>query len=47
MQQLKKLKDCEVHSTVLLSEVDSSTFKKLGMNLTCEPVYQKKRLYNR
>ena len=47
MQQLKKLKDCEVHSTVLLSEVDSSTFKKLGMNLTCEPVYQKKRLYHR
>ncbi len=47
MQQLKKLKDCEVHSTVLLSEVDSSTFKKLRMNLTCEPVYQKKRLYHR
>ena len=47
MQQLKKLKDCEVHSTVLLSEVDSSTFKKLGMNLTCEPVYQKKKLYHR
>ena len=47
MQQLKKLKNCEVHSTVLLSDADAVTFKKLGMNLTCVPVYQKKKLYHR
>lgn len=34
---LPLLKGCEVHSTVLLSEVDESVFKKLDMHLTCEP----------
>ena len=34
---LKLLKGCEVHSTVLLSDVDERTFKKLDMHLTCEP----------
>ena len=34
---LPLLKGCEVHSTVMLSHVDESIFKKLGMNLTCEP----------
>ena len=47
MQQLEKLSGCEVHSTVLLSEVDSNTFRKLKMNLTSEPQYQTKRLYHK
>lgn len=47
MQQLEKLKGAQVHSTVLLSEVDASTFKKLKMNLTSEPQYQTKKLYHR
>lgn len=34
---LPLLKSCEVHSTVMLSAVDEGIFKKLGMNLTCEP----------
>ena len=29
---------CQVHSTVMLTEVDRKTFKKLGVGLTCEPV---------
>ena len=37
LEQLPKLYGCEVHSTVMLSEVDVRTFKKLGMHLTCEP----------
>ena len=37
MQQIDKLKKCEVHSTVILSAADEKTFKKLGMHLTCEP----------
>ena len=37
MQQLDKLKNCEVHSTVMLAHVDEKTFKTLGMHLTCEP----------
>lgn len=40
MNQLKKLKGCEAHSTVLLSAVDEQTFKRLGLLLTCEPKYE-------
>ena len=47
MQQLPKLRGCEAHSTVILSGVDSTTFKKLGVNLTCEPQYQTKKLYHK
>ena len=39
MQQLSKLRGCEVHSTVILSPVDERTFRRLGVNLTCEPQY--------
>ncbi len=40
MEQLDKLRGCEVHSTVILSSVDEKTFKRLGVNLTCEPKYK-------
>ena len=40
MEQLNKLRGCEVHSTVMLSPVDEKTFKRLGVNLTCEPRYK-------
>ena len=39
MDQLSKLRGCEVHSSVILSAVDEKTFKRLGINLTCEPRY--------
>ncbi|MBR2805727.1 MAG: DUF1846 domain-containing protein [Oscillospiraceae bacterium] len=44
--QLPKLEGLEVHSSVILSQVDVKTFKKLGVNLTCEPKYQSKKLYH-
>lgn len=47
MQQLEKLKGCEAHSTVILSQVDIDIMKKLGVNLTCEPQYQTKKLYHK
>ena len=37
LEQLPKLKSCEVHSTVMLSSVDERVFKKLGTHLTCSP----------
>jgi uncharacterized protein (UPF0371 family) len=37
LEQLDKLKNCEIHSTVILSHVDEKTFKTLGMRVTCEP----------
>jgi uncharacterized protein (UPF0371 family) len=46
MEALKKLKGAELHSSVILAPVDVATFKKLGVNITCEPVYQTKRLYH-
>ena len=39
MEQLGKLRGCDVHSSVMLSPVDVQTFKRLGVNLTCDPNY--------
>ncbi len=41
LEGLSELKGAEAHSSVLLSQVDENTFKKLGINLTCEAVYNK------
>ncbi len=40
MEQISKLRGCEVHSTVILSSVDERIFKRLGVNVTCEPKYE-------
>ena len=45
--QLSKLRDTEAHSTVILASADKSVFSKLGINLTCEPQYQTKKLYHK
>ena len=46
VEQLKNLKGSEVHSSVILSQIDMNTFRKLGVNLTCEPHYQNQKLYH-
>lgn len=38
LEQLPNLRGCQVHSTVMLSEVDRTIFKKLGVGLSCEPI---------
>ncbi|MBQ7268753.1 MAG: DUF1846 domain-containing protein [Bacteroidales bacterium] len=38
LEKLPELNGCQVHSTVMLSEVDQKIFKKLGVGLTCDPV---------
>ena len=38
LEQLPALQGCQVHSTVMLGEVDRKIFKKLGVGLTCDPV---------
>ena len=40
MEQLSRLRGCDVHSSVILSQVDERTFKRLGVNLTCQPKYK-------
>ena len=47
VQVLHDLSGCEAHSTVILSSVDDGVFRKLGMNLTCEPNYNSKKLYHK
>ena len=45
MEQIPKLRGCQVHTSVMLSEADSKTFKRLGVDLTCEPVRSGLKLY--
>ena len=47
MSKLGELRNTECHSTVILSQVDTATFRKLGVNLSCEPKYQTKKLYHK
>lgn len=45
MEQLPHLKGCQVHTSVMLSEVDVKIFKKLGVDLTSEPVQTSRKKY--
>ena len=47
MEQISALAGCDVHSTVILSGVDDGVFKRLNMNITCEPMYEKNNLYHK
>lgn len=46
LSQLPRLRGCQVHTSVMLSEVDIKVFSKLGVQLTSEPVYEHKKLYH-
>lgn len=37
LEKLPELQGCQMHSTVMLGEVDHKIFKKLGVGLTCDP----------
>ena len=47
LEHLADLRGCQAHSTVILSETDLDVYKRLGLQLTCEPQYQSNRLYHR
>lgn len=47
LKQLPKLKGAQAHSSLILSESDLNTFKKLGIDVTEEPVSYAKRLYTK
>ena len=47
LDQLSALRGCEMHSTVILSAADEEMFRRLGVNLTCEPKYEGTRLFHR
>ena len=43
LEQLPKFAGCQVHTTVMLSEVDKKIFKKLGVDVTSEPILKKSK----
>jgi len=45
--ELASLRGCQAHSTVILSATDVNVYKKLGLQLTCDPQYETKRLYHK
>ena len=47
LDQLSALRGCEAHSSVILSPVDSHTYSRLGLRLTCEPQYETNKLYHK
>ncbi len=47
LAQLSALRGCEAHTSVILSPADTTTYKRLGMQLTCEPQYETNKLYHR
>ncbi|MCI8423857.1 MAG: DUF1846 domain-containing protein [Lawsonibacter sp.] len=46
LESLAALKGCQAHCSVILSPADSLTYKKLGLQLTCEPRYQTNQLFH-
>jgi len=46
LKQLDKLKGLEGHSSSILNTSDQNTLLALGINITSEPVYSSKSLYN-
>ena len=44
---LAALQGCQAHCSVSLSPADALTYKKLGLQLTCEPRYQTNNLYHK
>ena len=47
LRALADLKGCQAHCSVILSPADEITYRKLGLQLTCEPQYQTNKLYHR
>ena len=42
--QLPKLRGSQAHTSAMLSDVDIQSFRKLGIDLTCEPKYERNRI---
>ena len=47
LEKLALLRGCQAHATVILSSTDFGTYKKLGLQITCEPQYETNKLYHR
>ena len=45
LDKLKMLKGCQAHSTTIITTNDEQTFRRLGIDITCDPEYQSESLY--
>lgn len=45
MMQLENLKNCDAHCTYILSSTEEQTLKKIGINVTCEPIFLTSKLF--
>lgn len=45
LDKLAMMKGCQAHSTTILSVNDEQTFRKIGIDLTCDPEYPSESLY--
>ena len=45
LSQLSSLKGCQAHTSGMLTNADLLSFRKLGIDVTCEPIYEKARHY--
>ena len=46
-QQLDKLRGCDAHFSVIISGEDIQLYQRLGINVSCEPKYEVKKLYHK
>ncbi len=47
MSKLSLLRGCQAHSTAILAEIDKNVFKKLGIDVTCDPYVHAHKLYTK
>ena len=46
-EKLSSLPGCDAHFSVIISEEDEKLYKRLGINVSCEPRYEVKKLYHK
>ena len=46
-EKLSSLRGCDAHFSVIISEEDEKLYKRLGINVSCEPRYEVKKLYHK
>ena len=46
-QHLDKLRGCDAHFSVIISGEDIQLYQRLGINVSCEPKYEVKKLYHK
>ena len=46
LEKVKELRGCEVHLSIIPNGINEATYRRLGVNMTCEPKYQTSCMYH-